>query len=73
MEKDLRVLADEKLDMSQKCAPEAWKVNCIMGYIKRGVASRERNVIVPFHSALMRPHLKYCIQVWGPQHKKNMG
>jgi len=48
------------------------KASCDLVCIQSSVASRAREGILPLHSTLLTAHLESCIQLWSPQHKKDV-
>lgn len=61
-EKRLGVLVDSRLPTQQQCALMAKNASSFLGCVKKNVASKSQEVLLPLHSALMKPQLKYCVQ-----------
>ena len=69
-EKDLGVLVDNRLAMSQQCALVSKKVIGILGCIKKCVQQVEGGDPL-LSSALVRQHLDCCVNFWASQFKKD--
>ena len=71
--KGLRNTGGWELDMSQQCVLTAEKANCILGCIKGSMTSMSREVILPFYSALVRPHQCSTLGPWIQERHRPVG
>ncbi|KAJ7412809.1 hypothetical protein WISP_94495 [Willisornis vidua] len=71
MERNLGVLVEGKLNMSQQC-PGSQKGQPCPGGIRHNITSQLRKGIVLLCSALVWPLLEHCVQFWGRERKKDI-
>jgi len=59
--------------MSQHWALAAKRAIHVLGCIKHSIASTaSRGMQLSHSTALVQPHLEYCVQLWVPQYKKDI-
>ena len=66
-EKDLGVTFSESFDWSEHIEQSIGKANKTQAWILRNILSRDADVLLPLYKSTIRPHLKYCVQVWAPR------
>lgn len=72
VKKDQGILLDNKLSMRHQCTLKAKNANSFLHCIRQNTSSRLTEVILPQYSALVRPHLEFCIHFWALQYKRDM-
>ncbi len=64
--KDLGVKIASNLKFSQQCVDAANKANKMLGFIKRNFLFKNKDVILPLYTSLVRHHLEYAVHFWSP-------
>ena len=65
-EKDLGVIVQNNLQVSEQCSKVVKTANCVLGMISRTFQNKSKEIIIPLHKSLVRPHREYCVQAWRP-------
>ncbi|RMC16286.1 hypothetical protein DUI87_08501 [Hirundo rustica rustica] len=72
VEKTLGVPASYQMLNKSQCVPRWSQRPMTLACVSNSVASRTRTVFDLLYLALVRPHLKSCVQFWAPHYKKDI-
>ena len=58
------------MKLSEQCSIAVSNGNQILGFIRRNITYKERELIIPLNKAVVRSNREYCILAWKPCLKK---
>ena len=70
--KDLGIVVSSKFTPSSQCEAAAAKALKTLFSLRSVIVNRTSEVLLPLYSAIVRPHLEYCVQAWAPYLKKDI-
>ncbi len=70
--KDLGVSIASNLKFSRQCKDAAGKAKRMLGIINRNFSFKNKDIILPLHISLVRPHLEYAMQFGSLRHTKTL-
>ena len=65
-EKDLGVLIDNELEFGKHIKSIVGRANSVLGMIRIAFNHMNKKMFLNLYTALIRPLLEYCVQVWSP-------
>ncbi len=68
--KTFGVTITSSLKFYQQCKDAAGKANRMLGFINRNFY-KNKDIILPLNTRLIRPHLEYTVEFWSPRHAKD--
>ena len=69
--RDLGVMVTNDFKPARQCQNAAGKARGELFRMCSTLASRKAEVFMPLYRTIVRPHLEYCVQAWGPFYKKD--
>ncbi len=69
---DLGGTIASSLKFSQQCKDAVGKANRMLGFINRNLSFKNKEIILPLYTSLVKRHLEYSEQYWSPQHSKDI-
>ena len=70
-ERDLGIMITADMKSSVNCQVACSRAQRILGMLKRFIASKTANIMVPLYKSLVRPIVEYCTPAWSPHYIKD--